>query len=191
MTPVGRQMSVFNSQSRLQLGGVWHQVLGRVERPYLGLMAGLVSNKVRVLDQVRDRRPGTDIMGHVNILDSVPYNYRKLNMDKFERMQRTETSNSPGVDDDIIVRVGQKCHSAGSRHVSAECFKYAGAGDELITPVYVAPTLPHHRQQQTSTEREEVWPVSCQDDEDCPHSPMEGSGAWERVSSSAAPSEWN
>ena len=145
MTPVGRQMSVFNSQSRIQLGGKWHQVVGRVEKPYLGVMAGLVYNKVRVLDQVKERKPGTDIMGHVNLLDTVPYNYRKLNMDKFERMQRTETSNSPGVEDDIIVRVGQKCGGSDTRYASAECFKYSGDGDELITPVYLAPTLPQYR----------------------------------------------
>ena len=138
-------MSVFNSQARIQIGGKWHQVMGRVERPYLGVLAGIVYNKVRVLDDVKDRRPGTDIMGHVTLLDSIPYNYRQLNSGEFERMQRTETSNSPGVEDDIIVRVGQKCGGTDSRYVSAECFKYSGDGDELITPVYLAPTVPHYR----------------------------------------------
>ena len=146
VTPVGRQMSVFNSQARVQIGGKWHQVMGRVERPFLGVLAGLVYNKVRVLDDVRDRRPGTDIMGHVTLLDTIPYNYRQLNTGEFERMQRTETSNSPGVEDDIIVRVGQKCGGSGSsRYSSAECFKYRGDGDELITPVYLAPTIPQYR----------------------------------------------
>ena len=185
VTPVGRQMAVFNSQSRIQIGGKWHQVMGRVERPYLGVLAGLVFNKIRVLDEVKDRKPGTDIMGHVNLLDNIPYNYRQLNMEKFERMQRTETSNSPGVEDDIIVRVGQKCGDSGSRYVSAECFKYGGDGDELITPVYLAPTVPHYRPVTTTvrpTRKKESWSVSCQDDEDCP----EGSGSWERVSSSSA-----
>ena len=136
---------MFNSQARIQIGGKWHQVMGRVERPYLGVLAGIVYNKVRVLDDVKDRRPGTDIMGHVNLLDSIPYNYRQLNADEFERMQRTETSNSPGVEDDIIVRVGQKCGGSDTRYASAECFKYSGDGDELITPVYLAPTLPQYR----------------------------------------------
>ena len=137
-------MSVFNSQARIQIGGKWHQVMGRVERPYLGVLAGLVYNEVRVLDDVRDRRPGTEIMGHVNLLDSIPYNYRQLNTGEFdERMQNTETSNSPGVEDDIIVRVGQKCGGSDQRYLGAECFKYSGDGDELITPVYLAPTVPH------------------------------------------------
>ena len=190
VTPVGRQMSVFNSQSRIQLGGKWHQVVGRVEKPYLGVMAGLVYNKVRVLDQVKERKPGTDIMGHVNLLDTVPYNYRKLNMDKFERMQRTETSNSPGVEDDIIVRVGGACPpSSGPGQLGAECFKYSGDGDELITPVYLAPTRPKQREQQATTQGQERWPGPCQDDEDCPDDPLEGSGGWQRVSSSSTPSE--
>ena len=145
VTPVGRQMSVFNSQARIQIGGKWHQVMGRVERPFLGVLAGLVYNKVRVLEDVRERRPGTDIMGHVSLLDTIPYNYRQLNTALFERMQRTETSNSPGVEDDIIVRVGQKCGGQDSRYLSAECFKYSGDGDELITPVYLAPTVPQYR----------------------------------------------
>ena len=39
--------SVFRGQTRLQIGGKWHELLGRVERPYRGVMAGLVYNKLR------------------------------------------------------------------------------------------------------------------------------------------------
>ena len=46
----------------------------------------------------------------------------------------------------IIARVGHKCgQRAGSQYVSAECFRYSGEGDELISPVYNAPTLPPYR----------------------------------------------
>ena len=96
----------------------------------------------------KDRAPGSEMMGHVKILDSIPYNYRSQNMDMFERMQQTQTSDSPGpgLDDDIIIRVGQKCgHSGQGRSVSAECFRYSGDGDELIKPKYNAPTLPPYR----------------------------------------------
>ena len=46
----------------------------------------------------------------------------------------------------IIARVGHKCgQRAGSQYVSAECFRYSGEGDELISPVYNAPTLPPYK----------------------------------------------
>ena len=144
-------MSVFNSQSRLQIGGKWNQLLGRVEKPFMGVMAGMVFNKIRPLDLVRDRKAGTEMMGNVKILDMIPYDYREQNLDMFEKMQRTQTSDtpSPGINDDIIVRLGQKCQSG--RSISAECFKYSGDGDELITPVYIAPTLPPYK------DRHEKW----------------------------------
>ena len=141
-------MSLFNGQSRLQIGGKLNPLLGRVEKPFFGVIAGLVFNKARPLDMAKDRAPGAEMMGHVKILDSIPYNYRSQNMDMFERMQQTQTSDSPGpgLDDDIIIRVGQKCgHSGQGRSVSAECFRYSGDGDELITPKYNAPTLPPYR----------------------------------------------
>ena len=49
---------------------------------------------------------------------------REKNPDLFEKMQRTQTSDAPepGVNDDIIVRLGPKCDSARSA-VSAECFR--------------------------------------------------------------------
>ena len=135
-------MNMFNSQSRIQIGGKWNQLLGRVEKPFLGVMAGISFNKVRPLDMVRDRAGDSEMMGHVKLLDVIPYNYREDNLEMFERMQRTETSDTPGVHDDIIVRVGHKCGASQGRYVSAECFRYSGDGDELITPVYNAPTLP-------------------------------------------------
>ena len=72
-------------------------------------------------------------MGDVRVLRAVPYDYRETNLDLFERMQRTQTSDapSPGINDDIIVRLGPKCSEARSA-VSAECFRYSGTGDELI-----------------------------------------------------------
>ena len=70
----------------------------------IGVLAGLVFNKLRPLDLVRQRSTGTEMMGHVKLLDSIPYNYRMDNIELFERMQQTQTSNSPGLQDDIIVR---------------------------------------------------------------------------------------
>jgi len=171
ISPMG-QMSVFNSQARIQVGGKWNHLLGRVEKPFQGVIAGLVLNKKRTLDLVSGRKSGTEMMGEVRVLRAVPYDYREKNPDLFEKMQRTETSDAPepGVNDDIIIRLGPKCDSARSA-VSAECFRYSGAGDELISPVYIAPTLPPYV--------ERTWPEDeddecLGDDEDC----LDGSGSF-------------
>lgn len=46
----GNQLTVFNSQSTIQVGGKWNRNKGRVERPYLGIISGLVANGARILE---------------------------------------------------------------------------------------------------------------------------------------------
>lgn len=46
----GHQLTVFNSQSTIQVGGRWNRSKGRVERPFLGVIAGLVVNGARILE---------------------------------------------------------------------------------------------------------------------------------------------
>lgn len=46
----GRQLTVFNSQSTIQVGGRWNRNKGRVERSFLGIIAGLVVNGARILE---------------------------------------------------------------------------------------------------------------------------------------------
>jgi leucine-rich repeat transmembrane neuronal protein 1/2 len=47
---IGHQLTVFNSQSTIQVGGRWNRSKGRVERPFLGVIAGLVVNGAKVLE---------------------------------------------------------------------------------------------------------------------------------------------
>ena len=42
--------SVFNSQSQIQLGGRWNHQRKSVERPFRGVMAGVLYNDKRPLD---------------------------------------------------------------------------------------------------------------------------------------------
>lgn len=46
----GHQLSVFNSQAQIQVGGKWNRAKQKVERPFVGVMAGLVLNGLRLLD---------------------------------------------------------------------------------------------------------------------------------------------
>lgn len=41
---------MFNSQSTIQVGGRWNNSKGRLERPFLGVIAGLVVNGARILE---------------------------------------------------------------------------------------------------------------------------------------------
>ena len=62
----------------------------------IGAFCIWISMYFRPLELVRDRNPSSEMMGHVKMLDSIPYNYRQLNLDLFERMQQTQTSSGPG-----------------------------------------------------------------------------------------------
>ncbi len=118
------------------------------------------------------------IMGDVRLLASIPFNYRdKLHPDLFERMQQMDqTSDSPGLQDDLIV---PKC--GGKRRpsspLSPKCYDY-GEGDELITPVYIGPKdVGGGGLMTSSTSSPPQWSVPCGDDEDCPYwEGVEGSG---------------
>ena len=112
------------------------------------------------------------IMGDVRLLASIPFNYGEP--DLLERMQQTETSDSPGLQDDLIVpKCGGGKRRRPSSSLSHKCYDYGGDGDELITPVYIGP-----KDVATSTASPPgPWSVPCGDDEDCPYwEGVEGSG---------------
>lgn len=46
----GHQLTVFNQQSTIQVGGRWNGSKGRIERPFLGIISGLVVNGARILE---------------------------------------------------------------------------------------------------------------------------------------------
>ena len=46
----GKQLLVFNTQRTIEMGGKWNRGLQRIERPFIGVMAGLgmVSNNISI-----------------------------------------------------------------------------------------------------------------------------------------------
>ncbi|XP_023324977.1 neurexin-1 [Eurytemora carolleeae] len=129
----------------------------QIERPFQGVISGLVYNTIRPLDLAKERKDGASIMGDIKYLHQIPFNYRDYNLDEFERMQQTDSSDTPGVQDDIIIA---KCISK-RKNLSSKCYQYAGSGDELITPVYISPPDPPALEDSTP------WVHPCLDDEDC------------------------
>jgi len=75
---IGHQLTVFNSQSTIQVGGRWNRSKGRVERPFLGVIAGLVVNGAKVLELAAAKdgkvisRGDVQLMPAGNLIDRAP-----------------------------------------------------------------------------------------------------------------------
>ncbi|KAL0121241.1 hypothetical protein PUN28_008721 [Cardiocondyla obscurior] len=166
--PLGHQLTVFNSQSTIQVGGRWNRSKGRVERPFLGVIAGLVVNGARILELAASKDGKVAIRGDVQLL---PAGSLLDRAPPLQRMQQTPASGFPGVMDDLIFSgAGSGC--AGDDE-DEECTPiYESGSDDIITPVYVAPTrLPTTLRPKVHKENIQERP-SCDDEEDC----EEGSG---------------
>lgn len=64
----GHQLTVFNSQSTIQVGGRWNRSKGRVERPFLGVIAGLVINGAKILELAAAKDGKVTTRGDVQLL---------------------------------------------------------------------------------------------------------------------------
>nr|CAH0109280.1 unnamed protein product [Daphnia galeata] len=140
--PGGRQRVIFNSQSQIHVGGSWNEVKSKVDRPFVGIIAGLVFNGIRVLDLAAERDPKIQIRGEIELLTSIPADYRQRFKDNNQSMQRAPESAYPNVVDDLVFSgAGSGCVSST---VDDECVPSynTGRGDDLITPVFSPPTRP-------------------------------------------------
>ena len=141
--PIGRQLLVFNTQNHIQLGGKWNSALNRIDRPFIGVMAGLVFNGLRPLDLAADSSAASKIQGDVHLLDSIPFNYRERHPRLFDmsslssnskkslyQMQKTNPSMlpEPGINDDLIVFGRAKCNTDDEKYYDPKCFTYEGSG---------------------------------------------------------------
>lgn len=61
-------MAVFNSQSTIQVGGRWNHSKGRVDRPFLGVVSGLVVNGARILELAAAKDGKITSRGDVQLL---------------------------------------------------------------------------------------------------------------------------
>ncbi|XP_071518617.1 neurexin 1 isoform X3 [Panulirus ornatus] len=177
----GHQLSVFNAQSRLQIGGRRSRRAASIERPFQGVMSGLVLNGERPLDLAAERDHRVNVQGDVHLLMSLP---RGLPMQggsfDFNPWQRTPPlpGPSPGEGDDLVFSgAGSGCDMDDED----ECIPVfdTGSGDDLITPVYIPPTLPPVTKPfpgpDIPTHGVGVGEQPCDDEEDC----YTGSGSGE------------
>ncbi|KAB0804576.1 hypothetical protein PPYR_01546 [Photinus pyralis] len=69
--PTGHQLQVFNSQSQIQIGGKWSKGKSRIERPFSGIVAGVVVNGMRILDLAAEKDIHTSIRGDVQLMTGI------------------------------------------------------------------------------------------------------------------------
>lgn len=65
-------MTVFNSHSTIQVGGKTSPLRGGIERPFQGIISGLVVNGDRILDMAAEDDPRISVRGDVELLMSLP-----------------------------------------------------------------------------------------------------------------------
>ncbi|KAH7972959.1 hypothetical protein HPB52_019468 [Rhipicephalus sanguineus] len=136
----GRAPGVLSRYWSVEAGGFRssHQQGGAdsdaVQRPFEGVMAGLVFDGVRLLDLAAENEPRVRIQGDVQLLLSIPYEPPKGS----PRMQQQPRA-SPGSyeGDDLVFSEGSGCFDSDDDDCGADGF---GSGDDLITAVYVQPT---------------------------------------------------
>ncbi|CAM1325515.1 NRXN2 (predicted) [Pycnogonum litorale] len=174
--PHGQQLSVFNSQSHIQIGGKNNVEKKSVERPFNGIVAGFVFNGQRILDMASEDDADIKISGDAELLLSIPFDSPQRYISapsKFRMMKETPSKYGGGVDDDLVFSGG----GSGCADDEDNCmFINSGSGDDLITPVYIPPPTPKVK---ITTSRPGIKgsankPCS-EDDEDC-LSGVEGSG---------------
>ncbi|KAG5347757.1 NRX3A protein, partial [Acromyrmex charruanus] len=169
--PSGHQLTVFNSQSTIQVGGRWNRSKGRVERPFLGVIAGLVVNGARILELAAAKDGKVATRGDVQLL---PAGSLLDRAPPLQRMQQTPASGFPGVMDDLIFSgAGSGCAGDDEDEECTPIYESGSGKYDIITPVYVAPTRLPTTLRPTKLHKENIQErPTCDDEEDC----EEGSG---------------
>ncbi|KAK6635116.1 hypothetical protein RUM44_000365 [Polyplax serrata] len=133
--PSGPQLSVFNTQGKVLIGGRWEANSHAIERPFSGVMSGFVFNGQRVLDLAAEKDPRVTVVGDVQPMSSIS---NRIHVPP-PTMQQTPASNLPGLMDDLVYSgAGSGCQNDDEDQCLA--IFDTGSGDDLITPVYVPPT---------------------------------------------------
>ncbi|GBN84027.1 hypothetical protein AVEN_91385-1 [Araneus ventricosus] len=67
-----RQHTIFNGHSKIQVGGKFNSVKNRIERPFQGVISGLVFGGNRILDMAAEDDPRVSLQGDVELLIAMP-----------------------------------------------------------------------------------------------------------------------
>lgn len=192
--PPGKQLTIFNAHSKLQIGGKRNTFRENViEKPFHGIIAGLVFNGEKVLDFAAESDPKLTSEGSVELLIALPTahpgrasgitpavvggsshlkgrNMTRTKLKPHQIMQQHAKNGLYEGDELILSGDGSGCWD------DEDCAALTiPSGDDLITPfVSVAPPTPSSgRKHTTTTVQPSAPPICDEDDEDC----LEGSGS--------------
>ncbi|KAG8179390.1 hypothetical protein JTE90_003646 [Oedothorax gibbosus] len=162
--PTGRQHSIFNSHSTIQVGGKRVVEGGVIERPFRGVISGLMFGGERVLDLAAEDDPRVRAEGDLELLIAIA--------------PETEESITPTPEEPVEPTEEMVFSGAGSGCYDDEDACDASSNREkldLITPQFVSPP-PH-----PDDEVDLPLPTSCldEDDDDCDVGIDVGSGVSE------------
>lgn len=193
-SPTGKQLNIFNSHAKVQIGGHKNVIRNSIEKPFIGILAGLVFNGHRLLDIAAEYDPRIQVEGDVEMMipmgnnqpvltTSSSHTEDQMNNQMLSEGKQTASGTSFTANDDLIYSgAGSGCYDVTE---DEECARvvHEGSGDALITPVYVAvsrmkptdsPTVygPNKSKPSKSNCRRSQNVDDDDDDEDC----VEGSG---------------
>lgn len=89
--PIGRQLTIFNSHSKVQIGGKKNTIRDNIEKPFHGIIAGFVFNGHRLLDMAAEDDPRITVEGDVELLMSISAD---KNENKNSGQQPIDTTNA-------------------------------------------------------------------------------------------------
>ncbi|XP_076318595.1 neurexin 1-like [Tachypleus tridentatus] len=138
--PDGKQLTIFNSHSKVQIGGRKDEISGRIEKPFHGIIAGLVFNGDRLLDMASEDDPRVTVEGDVELLVSIPYDFGQVRTLSSQMHQPLSRFTHSG-DDLVFSGAGSGCFDDEDNCGVLE----NESGDDLITPIFIPPTSrPRH-----------------------------------------------
>lgn len=140
-----QQVGVFDSLHKIQIGGKESKDrIGAIDRPFKGVMAGLVFNSVHIFDLANENDSRVVIIGDARQINSTDVS-RKLNIspDFLDSLKQQSTTTAPDKldlwkgKDEIILSGDGPCESDDEDDCE---FDTSGSGDELISPALVPVT---------------------------------------------------
>ena len=122
VTPVGRQLEVFNGISTVEIGGKLNDKEQNIERPFNGVVSGFVLNGIRLLDLAADADSNIVLDGYPELVTNLS---EELNvkgktaavlrgspnwLDEMQHMETTGSHETSTADsDDLIVATTPRC----------------------------------------------------------------------------------
>lgn len=177
--PRGRQLSIFNNHSKIQVGGKKNAIRDSIDRPFQGVITGLVFNGIRILDMASENDPRITVKGDVELLMSLPYNMHQQRSIPAHNEMQQQPSTLYDSDDLVFSGGGSGCWD-DEDNCDVTDF---GSGDDLITPVYIPPTPKTIPTTSTTTPKPTymiIGPIKtdmvCDDEEDCESENGSGTG---------------